>query len=73
MREDKGVNMGVYFFTYANPLYFISDLRQIRYTTHPTYQHVVLQVLYGLVAAAPGPLACPSRGTRPPSLSYAQR
>jgi len=30
---------------------------------------VVLQLLYGLVAAAPGPLACPSRGARPPSLS----
>ena len=27
---------------------------QIRYTTHPTYWHVVLQLLYGLVAAAPG-------------------
>ena len=27
----------VYFSTYANPLYSTSDLRQIRYTTHPTY------------------------------------
>ena len=35
----------VYFSTYANPLYFTSDLRQIRYTTHPTYKHVVLQLL----------------------------
>ena len=26
----------------------------------------------GLVAAAPGPLACPSRGARPPSLSYSR-
>jgi len=26
-----------YFSTYANPLYSTSDLRQIRYTTHPTY------------------------------------
>ena len=46
-------------------IYSISDLRQIRYTTHPTYQHVVLQLRYGLVAAAPGPLACPSRNARP--------
>ena len=27
----------------------------------------------GLVAAAPGPLDCPSRDTRPPSLSKPQR
>ena len=27
----------VYFSIYANPLYFTSDLHQIRYTTHPTY------------------------------------
>ena len=51
--------MVVYFSTYANPLYSTSDLRQIRYTTHPTYKHVVLQLLYGLVAL--GPLAYPSR------------
>ena len=52
----------VCFSTYANPLYFTSDLRQIRYATHPTYKHVVLQLLNGLVAAALGPLACHSRG-----------
>ena len=46
----------VYFSTYTYQPYSISDLRQIHYTTHPTYQHVVLQLLYGLVAAAPGPL-----------------
>ena len=51
----------VYFSTRENLLYSTSDLRQIRYNTHPTYQNVVLQLLYGLVAAARGPLACPSR------------
>ena len=45
----------VYFSNYTYPLYYTSDLRQIRYTTHPTYQHVVLQLQYGLVAAAPAP------------------
>ena len=55
----------VYFSTYANPLYFTSDLRQIHYTTNPTYLHVVLQQLNGLVATVPGPLACHGRGARP--------
>ena len=60
------LNRMVYFSTFAKPLYSTSDLRQIRYTTHPTYQ----QLLYGLVAAALGrqpvlaaalgPQACPS-------------
>ena len=63
----------VYISTYVNPLYSTYDLRQIRYTTHPTYSHVVLQLLYRLVVAAPGPLACPYRGARPPSLSLPQR
>jgi len=31
------VSMVVYSSTYAYPLYSTSDLRQIRYTTHPTY------------------------------------
>ena len=56
----------VYFSTYTNPLYFTSDLRQIRYSTHPTYyKHVVLQLPNGLVAAAPGPLACPAAALGP--------
>ena len=55
----------VYLSTYGNPLYCTSDLRQICYATHPTYQHVFLQLLYGLIFAAPGPLACPSRSARP--------
>ena len=70
------VNALVYFSTYANLLYSASDLRQIRYSAHPTYQHVVLQLLYRLVAAAAvplacqlaaalSPLACPSRSARP--------
>ena len=29
--------MMVYFSIYENPLYSTSDLRQNRYTTHPTY------------------------------------
>ena len=29
--------MVVYFSIYENPLYFTSDLRQIRYTINPTY------------------------------------
>ena len=45
----------------------------IRPTAHPTYQHVVLQLLDGLLATAPGPLACPSRGARPPSRSARPR
>ena len=48
----------MHFSTYTYPPYSTSDLRQIRYTIHPTYSHVELQLLYGLVAAAPGPLAC---------------
>ena len=60
----------VYFSTYANPLYFTSDLRQIRYTTHPTYKHVVLQLLNGLVPPALDPLACPSRGAGVGSKGY---
>ena len=39
----------------------------IRPTAYPTYYHVVLQLLDAFLAAAPGPLACPSRGARPPS------
>ena len=46
----------VYLSTNANPLYSTSDLRQIRYTTHPTYD-VVLQRLDGLVGTESGPLA----------------
>ena len=38
--------MVVYFSTYENLQYSTSELRQIRYTTHPTYWHVVLQLLY---------------------------
>ena len=30
----------VYLSTYAYPLYSISGLRQIRYTTHPTYCNI---------------------------------
>ena len=59
----------VYISTYGNPLYSTSDLRQIRYTTHPTSLHMLLQLLDGLVAAAPGSLACSSCCARPPSLS----
>ena len=62
------VSSVVYFSTYANPLYSTSDLRQTRYTTHPTYYQVVILKLYVLVVAAPGPLACPSSGARSPSL-----
>ena len=62
----------VYFSTYTYPPYSTSDLRQIRYTTHLTYQHVVLQLLYALVAAVPSPLACPGHCARPPSLSQPQ-
>jgi len=58
---------------YENPLYSTSDLRQIRYTALPTYELVILQLIYGLVAAAPGSLACPSRGAHPPSLSILNR
>ena len=58
----------VYFSTYAYPPYSISDLRQIRYTSHLIYQHVVLQLRYGLVAAALGRLTCPSCSARPPEI-----
>ena len=44
--------MMVYLSTYANPYYSTSDIRQIRNTKHTTYWHVVLQLLYGLVAAS---------------------
>ena len=50
----------VYFSTYSNPLYSTSDLSQIHHTSPPTYWYVVLQLLYGLVAVAPGP----RRGSR---------
>ena len=58
-------NIGVYFNGVSFDLRTTSDLRQIRYATHPTYQHVVLRLLFGLVAAAPCLLTCPSHGARP--------
>ena len=66
LRNDQRM---VYLSTYEHPLYYTSDLCIIRYTILPTYSQVVLQVLVGHVATAPGPLACPSRGARPLSLS----
>jgi len=50
----------LHFWPTPNPLYYTSDLLARG-----------LQLLYGLLAAARGPLACPSRGARPPSLSSA--
>ena len=61
--------------TTANPLYSTSALRQIRYTSHlPSYKHVVLQLLDGLVATSPGPLAFLAAAIAPPpSLLEPQR
>ena len=41
----------------------------VLHNTYPVYYHVVLQMLDGLVAAAPDPLAWPSPCARHPSLS----
>ena len=43
----------VYLSTYANPLYPTSGLRQILYTIHTTYQHVVLQLYIDLGPQGP--------------------
>ena len=62
-------SMVVYFSTYANPLYSTSDLRQIRYTTDPTYNIALCFTdsiwTCGRCGRSARPPSLPSCGARP--------